>query len=776
MVTFFVVGATGKGSYAGAAYLFRIDVNGSVNEVGKIIASDSASHDQFGTSVAIDGDFIVIGAVGENEKGSRAGAAYLYQKDANGNIVELAKIMASDGEYHDQFGMSVAISGDLIAVGVPYKDSSHGAVYIFQKDINGNVIQLQKLTASDGRNGDWFGCSVSINGNTIVAGAPLNDEKGEDTGAVYLFQKDTNGSVNERVKLMASDAKANSHFGTTVDISDTLIGISAPYKNENGIDGAGAVYLFPKDMNHDIEGWGKVTAYDIKSNSMFGKSLAVGKAYIVAGSQSSIYLFDSTPMDKVYIYGPENIMVDFPEEKTGNLYTINAASPNSSLNYTLDGVDSAYFLMSENNLTLPMALDFENPQDDSMDNTYQTEIILEDETGNQAMMHVDVNIFDMVVKEKAKLTASDEISFFNFGSSLAIDNNLIVIGAAEYNAGAAYLYQKNIDGSLNELGKMTASDGTENDQFGASVAVSGNLIVVGAPYEDEKGVRAGAVYLYQKDTDGNIIELAKIMASDGRYFDQFGTSVAISGNFILAGAPMEDEQGRAGAVYLFQIEDNGSVRQLEKITVASGSSFGRSLSASGDFFVVSSPNEDSVNGAVYLFQKDINGNVSQLQRVTASDSLWGEKFGYSVSISGDLFIVGAPYKKIGEKENEGAAYLFQKDINGNVSQLGKLTALDGESYDHFGTSVAVSGDFLVVGSPYENEKGSGAGSAYFFQKDIYGNVVKKGKLTASDTEEGDNFGMEVAISKDLIIVDAPHEDEKSPDAGAVYLYGNPPEL
>jgi hypothetical protein len=318
-------------------------------------------------------------------------------------------------------------------------------------------------------------------------------------------------------------------------------------------------------------------------------------------------------------------------------------------------------------------------------------------------------IFDINGNQLAKIQASDAQQSDQFGKSVAASNTRIVVGALYENttasqAGSAYIFD--IDG--NQIAKIQASDAEASDWFGSSVAVSNTRIVVGAPYEDTAAFNAGSAYIF--DINGN--QLAKIQASDADVNNNFGHSVSVSDTRIVVGAPYKGTTSLSdGAAYIFDIDGN----QIAKIIASDaqyGDNFGWSVAVSDTRIVVGALYEDtngSQAGSAYIF--DINGN--QLAKIQASDAELGDFFGTSVAVSDTRIVVGAEGEDT-TASNGGSAYIF--DIDGN--QLAKKQASDAQQDDIFGHSVAVSDTRIVVGAPYEDTNGSNAGSAYIFQNDL----------------------------------------------------------
>ncbi|MCI0856518.1 MAG: hypothetical protein J4N98_07495 [Chloroflexi bacterium] len=322
--------------------------------------------------------------------------------------------------------------------------------------------------------------------------------------------------------------------------------------------------------------------------------------------------------------------------------------------------------------------------------------------------------------------------------------------------------------------------------FGWSVAVSGDTAVAGARYDQALLLNAGAAFVFERDQGGadNWGEVMKLTASDAQAHDELGYSVAISGDTVVVGAFGKDSGGtRAGAAYVFDRNEGGAdnwgeVTKLTASDAQTGDQFGESVAVSGDTVVVGAHHEDaggSDAGAVYVFQRDQGGadNWGEVTKLTASDAQAGDELGYSVAVSGDTAVVGAHHEDAGGSK-AGAAYVFDRNEGGanNWGEVTKLTASDAETFDRFGYSVAVNAVTAVVGGPREDAGGDGAGAAYVFERDEGGadNWGEVTKLTASDAQAGDQFGASVTVSGDTAVVGANHEDAGASDAGAAYVF------
>jgi len=398
---------------------------------------------------------------------------------------------------------------------------------------------------------------------------------------------------------------------------------------------------------------------------------------------------------------------------------------------------------------------------------------------------------------RAKLTASDKAASDHFGNSVASSGDTIVVGAPESdpggtgNAGAVYVFAKPVggwSGNLTQSAKLIASDKTAGDRFGYSVAIHGDTVVVGASEADPGGTNAaGAAYVFVKPVggwSGNLTQSAKLTASDKGLDDHFGNSVAISGDTIVVGAAYSDfgAYRETGAVYIFARPGggwSGNLTQSAQLTASDKGQFdhfGRSVAIDNATVVVGAftadPSGSFDAGAAYVFVKPgggWSGNLTQNAKLTAADKGANDLFGSSVAISGDAVLVGAVDADPGGLVDAGAVFVFVKPgggWSGNLTQNAKLTAADKVAGDEFGSPLAISGDTAVVGG--------GAGAVYVFVKQGGGwsaGLTQSAKLVAPEKAQVDSFGWSVAISGVIIAVGAVTADTGGKvDAGAAYVF------
>ncbi len=240
-----IIGAptdTPTGNDSGSAYVF-IRTDGVWTEQAKLTGSSQAFDNMFGWSVAVDGDTAAVGALGDFSNGADSGAAYVFTR-TDGAWTEQAKLTANDAFTADNFGRSVALSGDMLAVGAPGntdKGADTGEAYVFARG-DGAWTQQAKLTASDASTTDNFGWSVSISGDTVAAGAFGDAAKGLDAGSVYIYKR-SGTSWTEQANLTATGAAISHKLGTSVSISGSGLVAGAPGDFQKGTD-TGAAHVF----------------------------------------------------------------------------------------------------------------------------------------------------------------------------------------------------------------------------------------------------------------------------------------------------------------------------------------------------------------------------------------------------------------------------------------------------------------------------------------------------------------------------------------------------
>jgi hypothetical protein len=482
----------------------------------KLTAGDGGTGNRFGSSVSVDSHRAIVGADGKE-------AAYIFE--SNSPWAEKTRLAA--GKAGDGFGSAVAVSGDYALVGALGDDDlgvDSGSAYLFKRE-NGSWTQAAKLKADDGKAGDFFGAAVSLSGDYAVVGA-YGDDTNEETW----------------VPIFGQDLYVPGNVDTTWE--PTL----SAWKNPKG----GAVVLKPSAD----KGWAdnfrpRAIRVTHTSNPYITFLQVLDKSRKILGfyrnyvSAAPVVLTGLAEMGEIQAYYPQVITnIEFLVPATGG------------------GVDagSAYVF--------------------THDGTSWT--------------------------QQAHLKASDGAEGDAFGTSVAVSGQTIIVGADRdddngQDSGSAYVFSQNGAAWVEEA-KLLAKEGSKGDRFGASVALSGNVAVVGAPHPDATDAVPGTAYVFRYN-GLNWIEEAKLTAIDGEAGDLFGASVSVSGDYVVVGAPAADG---SGALYVFKFD--GATWDLEGKVVpkdaAGEQMFGGSVSMSGDVILSGATGDSSQAGAAYAYSID----------------------------------------------------------------------------------------------------------------------------------------------------------------------------
>lgn len=383
-----------------------------------LLPSDGKAEDHFGYSAAIDGNTVLIGAHEVDVNGVKnVGATYVYVTTEHG-WSQQAKLVAEPFFADDTVGGKVALKNDIAVLGAMRRDEKgkdSGAVIIFERNLN-EWKQTQILTAPDTKPGDAFGQSISLTENHLIVGAPRNDAMGEDSGAAYIYKRDK-GAWRYQTKITASDGAAGDLFGISLDIDGSTIIVGADLHDKKA-ENAGAVYVYAlEDKQWKQEA--KLMAHDAGDTDIFGVRVSLsGNTALISARRDDV----------------EGVGID---------------------------AGSAY--------------------------------IFERHNGSW--------------QQTLKLTSPDGAADDRFGRGVALTNDTAIISAMNHDSngkdtGALYVYKKDTAG-WNFTSKVIAKNSSPNDRFGWNVALSGDLAVITTPFRNSAGVNSGAVFIQNLNTKAN---------------------------------------------------------------------------------------------------------------------------------------------------------------------------------------------------------------------------------------------------------------------------------
>ncbi|KAA3604311.1 MAG: T9SS C-terminal target domain-containing protein [Calditrichaeota bacterium] len=372
-----------------------------------------------------------------------------------------------------------------------------------------------------------------------------------------------------------------------------------------------------------------------------------------------------------------------------------------------------------------------------------------------------------------KITPNDIAAGHRYGFGIDIDGDYAISGAYEDGNGSAYIFKRS-GTTWTQEAKIVASDGSSGDEFGRSVSIDGDFAIVGSRYDDDGGSDSGSAYIFKR-SGTSWTEETKLTANDPDAGDRFGQVVAIEGNYAIISSHLDDDGGSSsGSAYIFF--NNGTTwTQQAKLTASDANSndyFGTYVSISGDYVLIGANGDDDgggLSGSAYIFKRD-GISWSEQAKLTANDAASGDSFGESVAISGEYSVIGAPVDD-DSFSNSGSVYVFKR-TGTSWSQQSKLNASDPAENDQFGKSVSIDGLNIVIGSSFDDDNALGSsGSAYIFSGD--GSTWTQGaKITANDATVNARFGRSTAINGNYIVVGAYNSNVDGSSSGSAYIYAS----
>lgn len=885
---------------SGAVYVFRR--HGSAwQQEAYIKASNADAGDEFGFAVAIDVDTLVVGAPQESGAGrgdaadetdntaGASGAAYVFNRDG-GTWTQTAYLKASNADAGDLFGTSIDVYESRLVVGSPGEDSSallaggdpldnsqadSGAVYAFDIS-NGSWLEQAYLKASNTRSYNDFGQTVTLHGDTLAVGAPGDDSQATgvdgnsgdiaagESGAVHIYRSEA-GSWGHEAYLKPSNTQDADRFGTALSLyGDTLaVGVPREDSSATGIDGndadntamsSGAVFIFTRNAGS----WSQ-QAYlkpsNTEANDAFGASVSLYRRQLAVGAwgeDGGSRGLNGSPLDNsatasgaVYLFEDRGS----GWEQTAYVKTSNAESPDQAGRaVAMYGGTLALGAGDESSAALGVDGDQADNSANSAGAVY-IRVVAPDPC--MAAFGIECSEFETAYLKASNTDAGDE-----FGYAVSLSGDLLAVGAhressratgidgnqaddSASRSGAVYLYRR-AAGVWAQEAYVKAPNAEAGDQFGYSVAVADDTLVVGAPGEaslasgidgdqaDNSAVGAGAVYVFRRGTSSWASE-AYLKASNPNGGDGFGNAVALDGDVLVVGAGSEDSSAvgvnggesdngarGSGAAYVFRRTGTAWTQEayLKASNTEAADDFGADvLAVDGDTIAVGAHAEDGGScgaggdpsdnsalqaGAVFIFHR-ANGAWAQQAFLKAENCEAGDEFGWALALDGDRLAVGAGGESSSTGADpadngawsSGAVYVFER-ANAQWTQTAYLKATVPRPGDYFGFQLALDGDHLAVGAGgHEGAKpgvnhdewslgAPGSGAVHVFRHDgsDWRQVAHvKPLFPRGDAYFGNALDLEgstMAVGalgepSSASDIDGDQSDDSSPNAGAVYI-------
>ncbi len=373
-----------------------------------------------------------------------------------------------------------------------------------------------------------------------------------------------------------------------------------------------------------------------------------------------------------------------------------------------------------------------------------------------------------------KLLSDDIEGGDNFGRAVVIEGDTMVVGAPrdETQSGAVYVFTR-ADGVWNQQAKLLPDDGEPGDEFGYSVSLSGDTIVAGAWKSDANGSLSGSAYVFVRSGDSWTLQ-AVLLPSDARAWHYFGFSVAVDGDTALIGALHDRDNGLySGAAYVFE-RSGGVWTQQAKLLPSDGSEgdhFGYSVVVTGSTAVVGARDDDdngTSSGSVYIFTPS-SGEWAQRAKLVAADGSTGDAFGRAVALDQETgtLVIGASLDNDGGITSAGSVYVYEGS-EGEWTQQAKLLASDRWLDERFGSAVAIDGDRMVIGARQDDDNGRQTGSAYLFTRSD-GVWTEWAKFLPDEALPRDDFGISASVSGDTAVVGALYTGDYESRTGAAFV-------
>ena len=910
-----VIGARGTTSPAGEAnagrvYVYRLDGQLTWLEDQQLSASDEAAGKGFGWSVSVGGGRILVGARLDGENGEFSGAVYVFE-DQGGSFVEVQKLIAPDGVAGDRFGTAVALDAkhedpELGVVGAPFDDSlgglDTGSAYFLQFPLASEAPSLTPTEIVSDMPSELPSVAPSWTPSVMPTSmpswqpsssapsqAPSSAPSQAPSSAPSRVPSSAPSRAPSRVPSAASSAQpttsppsaapsalpsaapsplpsadppssrpsaspsassappspvpstastappskasATSEPSETLSAPPTFAMSAAPVGASSGapsFQGAGLSTNSGLPISGTIE-----CSLSVEGDLAFGVNILSTPNpasnelfYKFRTGENGTYFFSGCS-DSGQVTGIA-VLCDNEDYSTGLVYSCNACDCAISLDAYTDYVVAVESTdVNSPKIDFDLSLSCETSESTPGANVTYTGKVC----GANALAQDSAVLYNA-----QKIFPGDLLPGAQFGYDVDISGDVLVIGAPKaglsvegevpvvLTAGQAFLFDENMPENVVTLSPIFALlSASDDDRFGAAVALDGPVAAVGAPGASYDGTNSGAVAVFVNITQNgsgwfNVmtftpgspagldfvfpgLDIPDIPDGGGGFPDDggggvrnrarraqestedaFGSAVALTEAFMVVGAPgTNGSMPTGGSVYFYAMNfttENITFQRQISIPDADGNdAFGASVALDGTFAVVGAPQSDPEampdNGRAFVFEFDGVDNWIRRQELIASDNggRTNARFGSSVAISGETIIVGASGDDLGDlAENAGSAYVFK--YNGAIwEEKQKLIPADAGDTKGFGESVSVQGRRAIVGARLDSENGDLAGAAYTFTEDVSGAWNQDHKVVAPDGVAGDRFGVSTAFHSSGLeaIVGSFLDDDKSFDTGSAYF-------
>lgn len=720
-------------SYSGDIWIYNT-LSGDL--VHSITNPNPEANSNFGYAVGINSTHCLVGAYGANTPTADSGLAYIFD-NVTGDLVHTLTNPNDDGiETSDYFGFRVAMSKKYSLVTARYETNPTGRVYLFDNVTGGLVHTFEGPSDSN-----EFGHRIDVcDSYSVVSELSY--------GAVYIFDNVT-GEQLYRLEVPAGSTRFNDGG---VQINDAFCSVGDTAFTVEGVGSAGAVFLFDNrtgDLvytvtNPDAEGGNPVAgSQSFGHHSMGDNFLVCGHAYYhgVVADEGKISVYDISGLTTVF--GNLTAKGDI----IGNRVLTSAGVEYAAYDQLLNTYDSVEFVdvnvtgnISSPNLDIPA---------------------------------VPVDGIDYVFWDNP--SPYYEVQGDLFGQSVATNGQLSIVGAegsydGQYtDAGRVYVYHNASGELLYSINNPNVANNPSDDWFGRDVDISENYLIVGAPSEDSPTSNSGVAYIFDNATGSLVHTLINPSVVGTTDNDQFGARVAICDKYALVGAPFDNSI--SGAAYIFDTVTGKLIFEIENPNDYGGSTndyFGEGVDVTDTYSAVGAYNAEGPSGQsegiVYIYDNVTGALVWTL--LNPNNTTTSDQFGKDIAIDERYCLVGASLED-DSSDQTGAAYLY--DITtGNLLHTFDNPDADGlGSNDYFGSGVAICNKYVAIGAYGEDLTGTNQGIVYVYDVETYELLWTITNPNDGNFATSDNFGLWVAVSDSWMISGAPYERRGESGVGEI---------
>lgn len=759
-----------------------------------------------GFSVAMNASYTVAGAPFDDTGGQDSGVVKVFDT-SSGQLLHILKNPTPGAS--DQFGNAVAISGSRVVVGCYLDDAdavNTGIAYVYDLAGSSPTTPLQTIRNPVPAASDQFGFSVAISGQRVAVSANLDDAGATNAGAVYIFNLAGGNPTLPYLTLNNPNPVLNDQFGQSIGMDGRHLLVGVPMKDAGGVSNIGAVVLFDLDSAQPATPMATVLNPHPATSDSFGNAVCIHGTRFVVGTA----LDDATGTNsgRAYVYDfasgistATSLVLEnpapSPADNFGHAVGIHGTrvivgSPYDDTGATNSG--RAYvFDVSASQPNLPFAT------------LARTTPVAADNTGLCVAIHTNWALAGLPYDDTLAINTGSVAQFDlsgpspgtpvrfllhpspttgdQFGGSVAMSGTRFIVGASlddtgTLNAGSAYVYDLASPSPDFPIASLHNPSPMNGDEFGRAVAIAGNWVAVSAQFADTAGVNdAGRVYIYNLTSATPATPVFTLDNPEPATSDQFGNALALSGSRLVVGVKLDDALAlNSGSAYIYNLEGatpTVPTHTLRNPAPAAQDFFAHAVAISLDRVVVSAVGDSTgatSAGSVYVY--DLAGATPTLPALTINNpaAAINDQFGSSVSISGALVAVGANLDDAGGNDS-GSAYIYNLTGVTPASPAWTLPNPQPAANDQFGFSVSIDGQRVAVSAHLDDLSGTDSGTAWVYDLGSSVPTTPELFLVAPNAGAGDQFGAALASSNGRILVGASLSDLVTPDKGAAFVFG-----